>query len=446
MLGKSANQNQKDLFRPLLKEIINMEHPLVKLADKIHWNELEKTFLPLYSSTGTPSKPVRLMAGLLILKQMYNLGDETVIEAYIRDPYMQYFCGEAHFQWKQPCDPSDLVHFRKRIGEQGVEKIFQQSVLLFKKESQEKEVCIDTTVQEKNITYPTDTKLHVKIIRKCNQIAKKENFKQRRSYSRTVKALLIQSRFSHHPKKSKEARQAQRKIKTIAGRLVRELENKLPTDRLVHYREEIERFKRVLHQKREDKNKIYSLHEPEVACIAKGKTHKPYEFGCKTSIVRTKKTGIIVGVKCFKGNPHDSQTIAESLAHHQAITSVRAKVAIVDRGYKKTNIEGTQIIKPDNGKANSEYERQKNRQRFRKRAGIEAVISHLKQRFRMGRNYLKGFIGDQINALLAAAAWNFIKWMNQYSSSFFVSFIFCFKFLFKNRSSNPFFIFSYTKN
>ena len=167
--------------------------------------------------------PIQLMSGLFILKQMFDLGDETVIPEWIRDPYFQYFCGEACFNWQQPCDPSDLVHFRKRIGEAGVERILQESIRIHGKKAQSEEIVIDSTAQEKNITFPTDTKLRKKIINKCVKIAEKENIELRQSYKRTVKKLLLKNRFSHHPKRQKEARKAQRKIKTIAFRLVREL-------------------------------------------------------------------------------------------------------------------------------------------------------------------------------------------------------------------------------
>ena len=172
------------------------------------------------------------MCGLLILKQLHNLGDESLMPMWISNPYFQYFCGEAHFQHKGPCDPSDLVHFRKRIGEKGIEKILQQSILIHGRDAQQKEISVDTSAQEKNITFPTDVKLQVKIIKKCNTIAKKEGIVQRRSYKRKVKELLLQSRFSTHPKRRKQALKAQRKIKTIASVLIRELERNLNVESL----------------------------------------------------------------------------------------------------------------------------------------------------------------------------------------------------------------------
>lgn len=414
MLGKSAEQNQKNLFQPLLKEFINLKHELVLLAEKLSWKDLENEFAPLYSTTGTPSKPVRLMSGLLILKQLYNLGDETLIEAWIRDPYMQYFCGEAHFQWKQPCDPSDLVHFRKRIGEKGIEKIFSESIKIHGKAGEVDQLNIDSTAQEKNITFPTDTKLRIKIINKCIGIASKEAIELRQSYKRVVKSCLLQSRFANHPKRKKQARVAMRKIKTIATRLVNELYRKLPEEKVTYYQKDLELFERVLYQQKGDSNKIYSIHEQEVSCIAKGKSGTPYEFGNKASIATTQNGNVIVAAVSFQGNPHDSKTLDKTLEQHQRITGIEAKSANVDRGYAGVNkVRNTQIIRPDNGKSKSPYEKQKMRKRFRRRASIEPVISHMKNQYRMSVNYLKGSTGDAINILMSAAAFNFKSWMNK---------------------------------
>ena len=129
MRGKSPNQEQRNLYRPLLLDFIDIKHELVLLANKVDWQYFEKEFLPLYSNTGKPAMPIRLMVGSLMLKRIYNLGDETLTEAWVRDPYMQYFCGMAYFEHKFPCDPSDFVHFRKRLGQKGIEKIFTKSML-----------------------------------------------------------------------------------------------------------------------------------------------------------------------------------------------------------------------------------------------------------------------------------------------------------------------------
>ena len=164
MIGKSPNQQQTNLFSPLLSDFIDMNHELVKLADQLDWKYFEKEFSQFYSEVGQPSVPIRMMVGCLLLKQINNLGDETIAKAWVMNPYMQYFCGEAHFQHKFPFDPSDFVHFRKRIGEEGFEKIFRQSVLIHGKDAQEEVQLSDTTVQGNNITFPTDAKLYKKII------------------------------------------------------------------------------------------------------------------------------------------------------------------------------------------------------------------------------------------------------------------------------------------
>ncbi len=407
MKGKSANQDQLNLFKPILRQIINPSHELVILADKFPWKDLEKEFSALYSNTGAPAKPIRLMVGLLLLKQMYNYGDETIVQAWVQNPYYQYFCGESEFQWKIPCDPSDLVHFRKRLAKQGVEKIFSYTVKIQgKKTLNKKDLLVDTTAHEKNITFPTDVKLYTRIVKRCNKIAKKEGIDLRQSYTRTIKKLLLLQRFSHNPKRRKQANKAKRKIGTIAGRITRDLERKLNSDQRLLYEYQINIFNKVLSQKKNDKNKIYSLHEPEVSCIAKGKAHKPYEFGSKVSFALLPKSNIIVGVVNYPGNPHDSKTLEDTLEHAERNTQRKFDNVIVDRAYRgKKNIGETQIIVPGK-KAKTISQQQKMRRKCRSRAAIEPIISHIKYDCRMLKSYLKGTKGDEINALLAASAFN----------------------------------------
>ena len=410
MIGKSADREQKHLFLANLMEFIDPRHRLCLLAEAIDWEGFEVGFAPLYSSVGCRAKPVRLMVGLLILKQVYNLADETVMEEWVSNPYFQYFCGETVFQWKFPCDPSDLVHFRHRIGETGVEKILAASILIHGEAVLEEAVSIDTTVQEKNITFPTDTKLAVKIIKKCRKTAKAEGIELRQSYKFVVKRLLLTAN-SKSPKMAKARRRAKRQIKTIAGRLVRELRRKLSAEELERHRENIEIFERVLAQKKDDKNKLYSLHALEVACIAKGKAHKKYEFGSKVSFATTQKSNVTVAAVNFRGNPNDNKTLEKTLDQQERMTGARAKNAFVDRGYKSREIGGTQVIAPGNGKGKTKYEKSKLRKCFRRRAAIEPLIGHAKSDFGMDRNYLKGESGDRVNAMLAASASNFKSWM-----------------------------------
>ncbi len=412
MIGKSPDVGQKHLFLPNLVDFINLKHELCLLAEAIDWQVFETEFAPFYAKAGSPAKPIRLMVGLLILKQLYKLGDETVMAEWVSNPYFQYFCGEVVFQWKFPCDPSDLVHFRHRIGEKGVEKILSASILLHGKEVLSEDISIDTTVQPKNITYPTDTKLAVKIIEKCNQSAAKEDVKLRQSYRFTVKELLKAAN-SRSPKRALERRKARRKIKTIAGRQVRDLGRKLGEESLQKHAEKLEIYERVLNQKREDKDKIYSLHALEVGCIAKGKADKKFEFGSKVSFAVAQKSNVILAAVNFKGNPHDNKTLDLTLAQQERITGVRAKKAFVDRGYKSREIGGTKVQVPTNGAGKTASEKLKLRKNFRRRAAIEPIIGHVKNDFGMAKNYLKGEIGDAINAILAASAFNFKSWMKK---------------------------------
>jgi transposase, IS5 family len=415
MLGKSLDQKnaQSDIFTPLLANIIDMNHGLVKLGGQIDWSSLEKSFSLFYSKTGTPSKPVRLMAGLLILKQMFNLADEVIVEHWKQNPYYQYFTGEIHFKWNLPCDPSDLVHFRKRIGQDGALEILKASIDLHKDRVLEAtQVLVDTTVQEKNITFPTDTKLAVKIIENSHQIAEKEGVNLRQNYKRTLKNLLITCRFSSHPKRKKAAQKAMKKVKTIAGRIVRDLDRKMDLLGKDSFKELKSMYIKVLNQTKSSKNKIYSLHEPETACIAKGKSHKAYEFGSKIGFATLPGSNIIIGVSHFSGNPHDSQTLTETLLRAEQLSGKTYQKVIVDRGYRgNSKIGDCEVIIPNAAKDKklSYYQKKKKKALCRSRAAIEPIIGHVKADCRMAKNYLKGVLGDQINAILAGAAFNFRK-------------------------------------
>lgn len=427
MLAKKKVDNGTSLFYSSLSVMLNQKHPLFILANEINWSVFEEAFAPLYClNNGRPAKPIRMMVGLLILKHLRNVSDESIVEQWAENNYYQYFCGELNFMPKLPCEASELVHFRKRIGESGIELIFKESLRVNGKDAYEQHISVDTTVQEKNITYPTDSKLHRKIINKCQAISKKSGLKKRQSYTFTLKKLGIDQRFRNHPKNRGKARKADRKVKTIAGRLVRELERNLPPDA---HSTEIELFKRVLDQKRTDKSKVYSLHEPEVQCISKGKEHKKYEFGNKVSIVYTQNTGVIVGAMGFR-NEYDGHTLEKALNQHEQLTGKRAKSATVDRGYQgKSKIGETEINipKPFNNKKLSKHKQTKLRKGFKRRAAIEPTIGHLKSDHRLNRNFYKGIFGDNINIMLAAAAFNFKRMINKYKSSLFGVFFNWFK-------------------
>lgn len=415
MVGKQDKAPQLSIFDTPLKRFINLEHELCILSGQIDWDSIEKEFSVYYSEIGRPSVPIRRMIGLLLLKHIYNLSDEAIVDRWIENPYWQYFSGEKVFQTQKPFDPTEFIHFRNRIGKEGAEKLLKVSIQLFGKEAQEKEVLIDSTVQEKNITYPTDAKLHKRIIEKVNKIAKQEGITLRQTYTRTLKQLMIDQRFHNHPKRRKKARAALRKIKTIAGRQVRDIERQFTPSQQKKYQELFIIINKILTQQKGDKNKIYSIHEPEVSCIAKGKEAKKFEFGNKSGFVLTKTTKIVVGAIAFENNPYDGHTLEEHLDQTEYLTESRPKTGIVDRGYKgKKKMNGTEIISPSvPKKETTQYEKQKARKRFRARAGIEPVISHIKHDHRMLRNYLKGVIGDQLNTILAGTGFNLKKMLNR---------------------------------
>lgn len=425
MYKPSSNSRQASLFWDL-ETMLDSNHPLFKLANEINWSLFEKSFTPLFcADNGRPPKPIRLMTGLLMLKHLRNVSDEQVVAQFTENAYYQYFCGLESFGTSAPCASSELVHFRHRIGEEGVELILKESIRINlaveerknknedrrngkdgrgRKSDKEQTAFIDSTVQEKNVTFPTDSKLLNKIIDYCHKVAKAEGIKVRQSYVREIKGLKQTQRFRGKSHSRKKVAKADRRMRTIAGRLVREQLRELPSDS--KYREHIELCLRFVNGELLDGHKIYSLHEPDVLCICKGKEHKKYEFGNKVSIVRL-WNGIIVGAMAFR-NEYDGHTIDRAREQVHRLYGGMIRILAGDRGYRGQKMSGdTKIMIPDVPKASdSAYKKAKKHELFRKRAGIEPVIGHCKSDHRLGRNFYKGLFGDSINVMLAAAAYN----------------------------------------
>ena len=420
MIGKSPIRNTPELFRPMLESFIDESHELVLQAKKIDWQYFEDEFRPLYSERGRAAKPIRLMVGCLLLKQMYNLGDETITREWVMNPYMQYFCGEVFFQHKFPFDPSDSVHFRKRLGEDGVRKIFQHSVRLCGKDAEENLVVSDTTVQGNNTEFSTDARLYLQIINKCNSIAEKEGIRQRQRYTKVSKNLMRETYNGNHAKRKKVARAATRKLGSIADRQVREQERKLNTNLIGQYAGTLAVLNRALLRDRNPKDKVYSIHKQHTACIVNGKADHMYEFGNKMGLISTANTQINFAISAFPGNPNDSTTMDPLLEQmREGGLKLLERLAYDRRGRGLKELLGVGIITP--GKASSSdppFERAKKRKPFRRRAAIEPLIGHLKSDNRMERNYLWKEVSSTLNAMLSATAWNLQKLMKKLKKEF----------------------------
>ena len=417
-----SKKSQKNLFYGSIMDMLDTKDPLIQLADIFPWSKFEEELKKHYTGEGRPPKPIRLMVGILLLKQLKNLSDESIVEHWKQNPYFQYFCGLNDYQASIPCHPTELVKFRNRIGKEGMEFIFKMSVQLHGTASEEEQVIVDSTVQESNMTFPTDGKLAIKIIIHLLRIAKRENIKLRRSFKKETKELRILLRFFRHPRKIKKAMGAMKRLREIAKTVLRDIDRKFEDNLELYqkYAEDFYLYMRVLSQEKNTPNKIYSLHELDAYAINKGKDHKGYEFGTKASIVTTKTTGIIVGVSAHKTNIHDSKTLEAVLGNATSNRQTPIAEAIGDRGYRGTkevviNKHTTTISIPGTVlKKDTQKEKDIKREKFKRRAAIEPIIGHMKSDYRMARNYLKGFIGDEINLLLAASAFNLKKWMNIY--------------------------------
>ena len=263
-----------------------------------------------------------------------DISDESVVEQWSENAYYQYFCGESSFSITAPCNPTELVHFRHRMGQKGIELIFKESIRICQDDdstgNKNHTAFIDSTVQEKNITFPTDAKAHKRIIKRCQPIALDEGLSVRQRYTRTLHKFSIAQRFRNHYKNKGQVVKADRKVKTIAGRLIRELERNLQGRDT--YAPELELYKRILSQKCNSKDKIYSLYELEVECISNGKEYEKYELGNKVSIVRS-IAGIIIGALSFR-KQYDGHTVELALEQVERLVGSRPAILAGDRGYR----------------------------------------------------------------------------------------------------------------
>lgn len=423
--SETPSAHADDIFRSRLESQIDLRHPLAQLAARMPWAELESalasTLPPAPAAGGRPALPVRLMAGLLYLKHAYNLSDDDVCVRWLENPYWQFFTGEVFFQTRLPCDPSSLTRWRQRLGEAGMEELLAQTIAAARSmkavDTRElSRVIVDTTVQEKAIAYPTDSRLLEVARKQLVRLAKRHNIPLRQSYEREGPRLRRRAGGYAHAKQFKRLKRVLRRQRTLLGRVIRDLQRKLESanataqEALTLW---IGRAQRLHAQKPKDKNKLYALHAPEVECISKGKARQPYEFGVKVGVAVTATRGLIVGARSFPNNPYDGDTLAEQLEQVEILSGQRPATALVDLGYRGREVDGVAIV--HRGKAKTLTKAQ--RRWLRRRQAVEPVIGHLKADHRMDRCRLKGALGDALHAIACAAGYN-LRWLMRWITSF----------------------------
>jgi transposase, IS5 family len=423
-MARPRDDRQKDLLRPALDQIIDMGHPLVRLAERIDWEFLNGRFGSVCQpGPGQPGLPTRLVAGLFILKHMHNLSDEVLCARWIENPYYQFFCGELSFCHEAPFDRSSLTRWRQRLGEEQLVALIQESLSVAHKTGaiatkDLERVVVDTTVQPKAIAHPTDARLMHRAIVKLVDLAKRNDIPLRQSYLRLAKRAAIMVGRYTHAHQFKRARRQLKFLRTRLGRVIRDIRRKIDGDDALQSRFStlLDLASKVrLQDHRQRGPKVYALHAPEVECIGKGKARAPYEFGCKVSVATpaTAPRGgqFVLHAKALHGNPFDGHTLGPVVADLERLTGVETRRIHVDKGYRGHNhphkfrvwISGQvrRVTAPI-------------RREMKRRAAVEPVIGHLKAEHRMDRNHLKGREGDRINAVLAAAGYNFsllLRWL-----------------------------------
>jgi IS5 family transposase len=421
---------QRDLFRVELSRIIDPAHALVKLSKAVEWDRLDELFGTTFCpDNGRPGVSTRLMVALHYLKFTHNLSDEDVVEGWIENPYWQYFSGMKFFEHNPPVDPSSMTRWRKRIGDAGAEELLKETIsaglrLKAVKAHQLKRVNVDTTVQEKDIRFPTDARLYDRARQRLVEHAKERGIELRQNYNRKSKQMLWQQSRYSHARQMKRARNCTRKVKTYLGRVIRDIERNC-SDPDPQLQSLLDIATRVHRQQKHDTNKIYSIHEPHVECISKGKAHKRYEFGCKVSVAATSRGGWFVGAMAVHDNPYDGHTLTDALNQVKRVAR-SPEHAFVDMGYRGHGYSGSVNVHVDKRRRGRTA---KSLWRWMKRrAAIEPGIGHLKREHRMDRNRLKGVEGDRLNAMLSAAGMNFYKllrWAADFLRQIFFFVLFC---------------------
>lgn len=432
-----------DFFRSRLDPMVDPRHPLVVLAGRLDWEQIEARIGPLFAlgerkrmveggdlfgpsptmvgvhPGGRPRLPLRLMVSLLYLKHAYGESDESVCERWSENVVWQFFSGMAYYTPKLPCDPTQIGRFRRVLGEAGVEELLSQTITTaVKLDAVEREaletVVVDTTVQEKAVAYPTDSRLLEVARRKVAQQARLAGVELKQSYEKEGRQLRRRAGGYAHARQFRRLRKVLKRQRTILGRLLRDVRRKLDgVDAGARQSLEVwlERAERLHAQRPKDKGKLYALHAPEVECIGKGKARQPYEFGVKVSVAISHGSGLVLGARSFPGNPYDGHTLAEQLEQSRILLEDVEAVphtAYTDLGFRGVDEAIGPVSLIHRGKLKTLTKGQ--RKALRRRQAVEPVIGHMKQDNGMGRCWLKGLQGDALNAVLAAAGYN-LRWL-----------------------------------
>jgi len=419
---KTETTGSGDLFRARLDQIIDMGHELVRLAEAIDWEWIDGELAGRFANTGRPATESRFMVGLLLLKHIYGLSDEGVCERWVYDPYFQYFTGEEFFCHAFPHERSGLTHWRGRIGDR-LEVLLQESLRVAHdagalKKADLARITVDTTVQPKNVTHPTDARLMLKAIEQLGKLAWAHGVGLRQSYVRVAKrAALMAGRYAH-AKQFKRCNRELRFLRTRLGRLIRDIRRRIDGDDKLEeaFAGPLGKAMQIRRQRQNQRGwKLYSWHAPETECIGKGKAHRPYEFGVKVSIATTNRRckggQFVLHTKAFPGNPYDGHTLGTVIEETEALTGREVERAYVDKGYRGHNAPKPRRVFIS-GQRRGVFGQIK--KELRRRSAIEAVIGHMKTDGHLGRNFLKGRHGDHANAVLTAAGYNFrlvLRWL-----------------------------------
>jgi len=438
-----------DFFRARLDQMIDLRHPLAVLARRMPWSQIEAALSPAFarkniegkviadddlfggtvetadggaSPAGRPRLPIRLMSTLLYLKHAFNLSDEEVVERWAENVVWQYFSGQTYYEPRLPCDATQIGRFRKAIGEAGVEELLKATIdtavtTKAVRPAEFERVIVDSTVQEKAIAHPVDSRLLEIARAKVVQMAKFAGLALKQTFVKEGRELRRKAGGYAHAKQFKRLRRVVKRQRTILGIVIREIKRKLSTEssaaphtatRLTTL---LERAERIRTQQPKDKNKLYALHAPEVECIGKGKARKPYEFGVKTSIAVTHKSGLMVGARTFPGNPYDGHVLNQQLEQTTILLEDTGKSplqVIVDLGYRGVDQDNPTVEIIHRGKYKSLTKQQ--RRWLKRRQAVEPAIGRLKSDHRMDRCWLQGQLGDALHAVLCAAGYN-LRWL-----------------------------------